>query len=207
MSDHELKNFVLVGSFRDNEASDNALTKWMSAISTQETIVIGDLNDDCTQDLLSNLLKMNKVEELAQLAQAKASGNAFHATQLVGCVESEGLLPYSLQQLQWTWSIEKLKEKNFLSDNVAGTASARLNRLGLRRWHASSSAAAWVFDFDPQMAQTVKGVMSDDTTGVDACLKAAIDEGALEQLSETRAKLGRDCAHHVALLLEPSSEK
>lgn len=206
VSDRELTNFVLVGSYRNNEAS-NELIKWMNGISTRDTIMIGDLSLECVQELLSDVLKVDEVEDLAQLVHSKTAGNVLHIIQMIEYMQSEKWLSYSVQKFCWTWDIVKLKEEISLSDNVVDIVSSRLNRLDPEVLSCLKLCSCFGFRFDPELLHVVKDAIEDKIVSMDACLETAIGEGILERLSETRIKFSHDRILQAVLQLEPSAEK
>jgi len=128
LADHQLKNLLFVGSFRDNEVTEELL-QWMDGMENIKRITIGDLGTEDVQELLVDLLRVDCVNDLTQLVHFQTNGNIFHVLHLIDYMQSEGLLEYSITKLCWIWDIDRLREETSLSDNVVDIVSSRLKRL------------------------------------------------------------------------------
>jgi len=207
LNDHELTNFVFVGSYRDAEAEDELL-QWTADLPSSTRMTIDDLNEDDIQDLLQDLLKVQQVEDLAHLVHAKTRGNIFHVLQLMDYMQSEELLEYSLTKFRWTWDIQKLRAETSLSDNVVDIVSSRLNRLSPHVLSCLKLCSCLSFRFDPSILLVVKDAMVDENVvNVKDCLEKSIEEGILERLNENRLKFTHDRIHQAALRLIPNEEE
>ena len=211
LSDHELSNIIFVGSYRENEVSDELL-KWMGGIKKAKRITIGDLTVDVVQDLLMDILRVDYVFDLAEFVMKQTHGNVFHVLQLIDYMQSEGLLEYSTSRFCWTWDMNRLRDETSLSDNVVAIVSSRLNRLPPDVLACLKLCSCLSFRFDPGVLHIIvkneiKDKLEIEILDVNACLEIAIEEGVLQRLDDDHIKFSHDRIWQASLRLLPSDEE
>ena len=216
-SDPELQNIVFVGSYRDNEITDDhMLRQWILQSHTRSDddssiiqITIGNLQVEHVNNLLAESFKVDHgVAELADLIYNRTNGNAFHMLQLLDYMQDEDLLEYSNVQFCWIWDIVKIRNQTVLSDNLVDIVGVKLNRLSSDVQTCVSLCSYLGFRIDEEILYSVKNVMISDHQVLDlaGALETAMAEGLLEQLCEKRLKFVHDKIHQAALQLIPNEK-
>ena len=213
MSDPELQNIVFIGSYRDNEITDDhMLRQWIQSSSRSDyspiQITIGNLQVKHVTNLLAESLNVDDVAELADLIYNRTNGNAFHMLQLLDYMQDEELLEFSYVQFCWIWDIVKIRDQTVLSDNLVDIVGVKLNRLSSEVQACVSLCSYLGFRIDEEILYSVKNVIFSDHQVLDlaGALETAMAEGLLERLREKRLKFVHDKIHQAALMLIPNEK-
>jgi predicted ATPase len=209
LNDPELQNMVFIGSYRDNEITDDhMLRQWIQSRSDSPIqINLGNLQVEHVNNLLAESLKVDDVAELADLIYNRTNGNAFHILQLLDYMQDEELLEFSNFQFFWVWDIVKIRDQTVLSDNLVDIVGVKLNRLPSQVQACVSLCSYLGFRIDEEMLYSVSSVIPDhQVPDLAGALETAIAEGLLERVREKRLKFVHDKIHQAALQLIPNEK-
>ena len=131
MIDQELKHFLIIGSYRDEEVTDSIRKILKKGEGSFVSVFVASLTLASISELLADVMKMKceETEPLAQVVLQKTRGNAFFVLQFVRLARDKGLLYFSFQTFKWQWDIEKIESEMNVSNNVVDLVIERLQRL------------------------------------------------------------------------------
>jgi len=131
----ELKHFLLIGAYRDNEVDiSHPLTLIQEDLDKKEihfnTIKLPPLKLDDVYHLLANSLRSpgSQTLLLANLIFDKTRGNPFFINQFLTLLYKDKLLVFSYKSHQWEWDMQKISEQT-ITDNVVDTLISRIKLL------------------------------------------------------------------------------
>ena len=144
--DNELKHFVFVASYRNNEVfgenvdkKDSSPHKVAILLDTLKSssrgsdvreMTISDLTLHKIQKLLQDILRTDQgTKELAELFVDRTGGNIFHTIELLEYLEMQGLLQYSPLDFQWTWDLGQLRDETMVTSNVVEILKTKIDLL------------------------------------------------------------------------------
>ena len=122
LSDIELRNLLLVGSYRDNEVDEShPLSTTLATLQRDgipyTSISLDDLSRDEVCTFLEDTLRTDEVSELVDHLYSKTHGNIFYIRACLLQLEQKQILKYSLASCSWEWISSRLEEIK-VSDNV-----------------------------------------------------------------------------------------
>jgi len=125
MTDPEIRYFLLIGAYRDNEVdASHPFMMTLEEISQQSAVVINTLTLDNLSNQQVNALIVEALQcqsasaqPLTDLVYEKTFGNAFFTTEFLKALADEGLLVFDFESLRWQWSLEHIREKG-MTNNV-----------------------------------------------------------------------------------------
>jgi PAS domain S-box-containing protein len=142
-----VQHLLLIGAYRDNEASANhPLMHRLEAIRRAGAIihelVLAPLSCEDLGRLIADSLhcKLERVTSLAQLVHEKTAGNPFFAIQFISALAEESLLRFDHASRSWTWDVSRIGSKGF-TDNVVDLMLGKLNRLPVETQKALKALA------------------------------------------------------------------
>jgi PAS domain S-box-containing protein len=153
VTDPDLRHFLLVGAYRDNEVTRSHPMMLMLDSIRQSGAIVSEivlnplsLADMCA--LLSDAVHADRfaVQPLAQLLKEKTAGNPFFAIQFLTGLADEHLLEFDVLKGVWEWDLDRIRAKGF-SENVVDLMVGKLERLpfatqeGLKRLACLGSSA------------------------------------------------------------------
>ncbi|HUA34458.1 MAG TPA: sigma 54-interacting transcriptional regulator [Candidatus Binataceae bacterium] len=134
-ANHELRNLLLIGSYRDNEVGPlHPLNRSFDTIKRSAAaiheILLQPLTGIETNKLIADTLhcQLERARTLSQLVHEKTGGNPFFVIQFMSTLADERLLLFDRRAAGWTWSLHSIRAKGF-TDNVADLMVARLTSL------------------------------------------------------------------------------
>ena len=147
MTDSEIHYLFLIGAYRDNEVnSTHPLMMTVDGLQKQgatvNCITLSPLKLDHISQIICDTLKspQESAQHLAELVMSKTAGNPFFVNQFLRNLYTENLITFNLQNHQWQWDINKIKEKN-ITDNVVELMTNRLKKLPDSTQHILQLAA------------------------------------------------------------------
>ncbi|MEN9868944.1 MAG: hypothetical protein RL748_4534, partial [Pseudomonadota bacterium] len=130
-----LRNFLLIGAYRDNEVGpSDPLLLALDALRQENIIinqiVLGPLGLEDVTRLLTDTLHTSaeQVLPLSQLVYEKTAGNPFFTTQFLNRLADERLLGFNFETRHWEWDLARIEQQGF-SQNVIDLMIAKLRRL------------------------------------------------------------------------------
>ena len=136
--DDQLKSFMLIGAYRDNEISSaHPLTKTLLRLNKSNTPITeikpSPLNLANVLQLLEDCLLQSgpHVEIFAQLVLDKTSGNPFFINEFLTGLNRQGILDFDNKQGLWHWDMEFIQNLN-ISSNVVDHIKQRIDELDTR---------------------------------------------------------------------------
>jgi predicted ATPase len=134
LTDKEIKNFLFVGAYRDNEVDD--VHPLMISLRNLEKhhemykIKLGNLDQSSVYQLVADLLRSDvlEVEPLADIVCRRTHGNVFFVLQLLKMLHEESLLYFSVSSFRWEWDVDKILAGTNASDNVVDLVVANMHK-------------------------------------------------------------------------------
>ena len=133
--DPDLRYFLLVGAYRDNEVTTSHPLRLMLDSIRQSGVIVSELvlkplslTDIC--DLVGDALRCDRsgAEPLATLICEKTAGNPFFAIQFLTDLVDEQLLEFDTWKGSWKWDLDRIRGKGF-TENVVDLMIGKLQRL------------------------------------------------------------------------------
>ena len=163
MKDEDLRYFLLIGAYRNNEVDsahplmiflENSLRE--GALINQ--ITLGPLLGEHVARLIADTLNSDlaSVDTLAELVVGKTEGNPFFVNQFLMTLYQEGLLAFDENKRKWTWEMSKIQTLD-LTENVVDLLIGRLQRLSSETQHVLSLAACIGDFFDLAALELITG--------------------------------------------------
>ncbi|WFU46020.1 AAA family ATPase (plasmid) [Bradyrhizobium sp. CB82] len=135
LTQSELRNLLLIGSYRSNEVDDaHPLMAKLDAIRSAGAAIIeislGPLSLETLQRLVADALRCEPVEAaaLAQLTYNRTLGNPFFAIQFLTGLADEELIQHHGRGTTWQWSLDRIRARPH-TDNVVDLMIAKMKRL------------------------------------------------------------------------------
>lgn len=133
MNDQELKNFFLLGAYRDNEV--NVAHPFMIALNDLKNlhqinihqIVLENLSRSDIESLLADTLS-GDIKSLIDLIYEKTAGNPFFVVRLLSSLYESNDLRFDFSALRWYWDIEQIRKKE-ISDSVVDLLTKKIKEL------------------------------------------------------------------------------
>jgi PAS domain S-box-containing protein len=137
VTDPDLRHFLLIGAYRDNEVTpSHPVMQMLDSIRQTgakiSQIVLKSLSLCDISDLVSDALHRDQsvAEPLAQLVYEKTAGNPFFAIQFLTSLTDEHLLEFDALNSVWRWDLDRIRAKAF-TENVVELMVDKLQRLPL----------------------------------------------------------------------------
>lgn len=125
VTDISLYNFMIVGTYRDNNEEDmSSLLKTLTTIKDQgkaySTIQLDNLTLDNVSDIASSSLSLEKdqVGDLANALYESTLGNPFYVQTSLQMLKRKKMLAVSPLTSKWTWDIDKVTNELLLSSKL-----------------------------------------------------------------------------------------
>lgn len=135
LADPDLRNVLLIGAFREEEAGSSSLRILMenslkaSGVEVQQ-LSLSPLDSEAVNQLVAGSLRLSLDEcrQLASLVFSKTAGNPFFVNEFLKTLYQDGLLRFHHESRRWTWSIDEIREKG-ITENVVAMMAANIQRL------------------------------------------------------------------------------
>ena len=135
LSQSDVKHFMLIGAYRDNEVDPtHPLMRKLQAIrqtgAIVQDIVLAPLTREDLEQLIADALhcEPDRATPLAQLIHDKTAGNPFFAIQFMASLAEEGLVAFDHGEGRWSWELSRIQAKGY-TDNVVDLMVEKLSRL------------------------------------------------------------------------------
>jgi len=135
LSDPDLRNFLLIGSYQTNEMSlEHPLMDVLQRLKTIDVpikeIVVSPFTKKDIQNLLVDSLNvtMDETDELADLFLTKTQGNPFFINEFLRKLYHENYLRFSYDNRKWQWDLERIRQEP-VTDNVVDLLIKRIQQL------------------------------------------------------------------------------
>ncbi|HYQ05128.1 MAG TPA: AAA family ATPase [Polyangiaceae bacterium] len=131
-NDRGVRHLLLVGAYRDDEASEPLLRSLdvIRQTSSVRELALAALTTEHVEQLVADTLGGGDESAplLAQLVLEKTAGNPFFALQFLLELHEDGLLTRSISSATWHWNADEIRARNH-TRNVIDTMISRLNRV------------------------------------------------------------------------------
>lgn len=135
IEDNSLNNILILLSFRSNEVKkSHALSLMFEDLKHKNfsytNLEIETLQNVDVNNILSDTLNTStqKSKELSALIKQKTCGNPFFTKKFILNLYDEKLLYIDKKLMNWSWNLEKIKEKN-ITENVASLILKKVSTL------------------------------------------------------------------------------
>lgn len=132
--DKDLKNFLLVGAYRDNEVSPTHPS--MVTLSTLEQegiafdwVTLQNLGSKDVYEFLSDTLRAprNELEKLNNELYEKTRGNAFYLVQILETLAKDGIFHFDRTTKYWKWDNKKIHDQQ-ITESVIDLLTGKLKQ-------------------------------------------------------------------------------
>jgi histidine kinase len=223
MSDQELDNMMLIGTFRSNEVDTAhpfrlALQDWRSkAIERNCTVTeleIDNLQLPAVTSVIQDMLKADDPTtlELADLCFKKTRGNIFFLRLLLSTLYERKLLCYNIGTFKWTWDSNVIDETIPSSDNVVDLLKSNMSSLPPKHLEALKLAACLGANFKPSFLERILLKLSGTSErSIEELLPQALEglvmEGYLKQAGTNFFQFVYDRIQETSSLMVPEEER
>ncbi|HCC08051.1 MAG TPA: serine/threonine-protein kinase PknK [Clostridiales bacterium] len=153
-TDSDIKNLLIIGAYRENDVdSAHPLMVTIREIAGTgkeiDTIRLTPLDSGSITLLISDTFKCDnfKTKSLAALSFQKTAGNPFFLYQFLKSVYEDNLIYFDIQNGNWDWDVEKIKEKGY-TDNVVDLMINKMKKLPQQAQEILKMAACCGNEFD-----------------------------------------------------------
>lgn len=151
----ELHHCLVIGSYRDNEVSDDhLLAKTLKRITDKgggiEIVTVNPLDQAAVEDLIADTLNCDRqhVSEIARYVLKKTHGNPFFINQYLLMIYQEGLLDFNPETQSWNVKMDEI-EKTHVTQNVVDMMIDKIQRLPPSSQNTLKAGAAIGYSFSP----------------------------------------------------------
>jgi PAS domain S-box-containing protein len=185
--DEHTQFLFLIGAYRNNEMSPThpfalAVERLRQQGVALEEIILAPLTLEPLTQLVSETLHQdtNAVRLLAELVLQKTEGNPFFAGEFLQLLDSENLLGFNPENLNWQWDMAQIEAQN-ITDNVVELLLLKLKKLPENTQQLLQLAACIGAEFD---LETLAIVYDQSPPTVFQHLLTAVKAGLVQPLSE-----------------------
>ena len=141
LTDIRSKNILIILAFRSIEVENDSCMQPLlqlqnASLTGEKCIAITEIHLDNLKIEAINMIVSQMIQSddeatlpLSELVLLKTHGNAFFVLQYLYMLESQGLLTFSSERLQWEWDIAKIRSETMISDNVSELVWSKIQRL------------------------------------------------------------------------------
>ncbi len=190
-NDSQLRNFIFIGSFRDNEITENhPLNSFFEYSKTEKiefiNLKLKPLMIEEINELLSDTLHCDraKVNELAEIIKIKTGGNPFFIIEFLKSLYDRKLIFFNNG---WNWDENKINQTQ-ITDNVVEFMTDKISRLPPKTQKLMKIASCEGISFNLDVVSMISGLKKEETFGD---LTQVINDGMLIKL-ETEFRFTHD---------------
>ena len=183
-----VRHFLIIGAYRDNEAGasrpiENMLATVTQSAVRQSSIMLSPLSLPDVNRFVADTLHrpLLETEALAELVHQKTGGNPFFVREFLKSLFADGLLAFDFLLGHWRWELNRIRAQN-ITDNVVALMTGNIQKLAEPAQEKLKLAACIGSRFDVQTLALAAGKPLRDTA-VD--LWPAVAEGFVIPLDET----------------------
>lgn len=191
ISDSDLKYFLMIGAYRDNEVTPthpliHSLENIKQAQVPVSEITLSPLKLEHINQLIADTLNcsLKLSQPLAKLITKKTGGNPFFLTQLLYSLYQDNLLLFNPSQFtinkkkdyekcSWQWNIKQIEELS-ITDNIVDLMIRKISNLGEKIQEILKLSACIGNQFNLEILSIINNKSQKDTA---KDLQAALDEG------------------------------
>ena len=207
-----IPNFMFCATFRDNEVDEkHPLFAWQSQIEEQvfiETIQLNTLTISEIQEFLSKCLKRDEEEllNLAELLLERTHGNMFFLIKSLENLQDLLLVTYDFVSLRWNFSVDEIRKKTRVADNVGELLSKRIEQLPRDVQQVLKLGSCFGSAFDPETLEHTKSILF-IFGDIYHCLQSACEEELLIRVSDRQYVFAHDNVQSTAYQLLPEGSE
>jgi len=154
IQDPLLQNFVLVGTYRDDEPCDIPFVSGDQG-QTVTDIYLGNLPLSSVEDILSDLTGTSGDRDLAKIVLEKTHGNPLSIFQFLEMLQRKELLVFSFHTHKWIWDVEQIRIKTEVTQNVGHSLVRNIGKLSVESRKLLTLAAVIGFSFEPKVVELI----------------------------------------------------
>lgn len=154
VTDKKAKYITLIGSYRDNEVSeDSPLIQMIDKLNDDNIplygIEVANLTYDDVKKMIDELLRTDQENssELSHLIYTKTKGNPFYIHRFLQSIYNDGNLYFDFDSKIWRWNTEDITQLN-VSGNVADLMKSAVTKLPERTIEVLKVASCLGIRFD-----------------------------------------------------------
>ncbi|AUX39127.1 protein kinase [Sorangium cellulosum] len=182
MEDPDIRHFLLIGAYRDNEVDDaHPLMMMLSSLGKAKTrvrtVALKPLAHEHVNQLVSDSLGTGQEEchLLSELIHTKTDGNPFFAVQYLTNVYREGHLSFNSEHGAWQWNASGIA-KMTATENVVDFMVRTIRSLGETTQRVLKYAACIGSQFELKLLAQLNGT---DLRSTEEYLWAALEVGLI----------------------------
>ncbi|MBW4527937.1 MAG: AAA family ATPase [Phormidium tanganyikae FI6-MK23] len=179
LADQQTHCLFLIGAYRDNEVSaTHPLILLLEDLYTQAVsihqVTLRPLSSQHVTQLISDTLRSNTVNPLADLIMQKTGGNPFFVNEFLKTLHQNELLWFDFHKNYWQWNLKEVETLNS-TDNVVELLISRLKKLPAATQQIIQLAACIGNRFDLKTLSIVSQSSTLETTA--QALSIAVQQG------------------------------
>ncbi|CAB9517332.1 Protein tyrosine kinase [Seminavis robusta] len=212
--DPSLENVLICATFRtQEETATEGFYKWKEQLlggltestppGTFQTIMLHDLTERQVSELLADALskEIDTVQQLSDIVYGFTHGNLFFMKHFLEKLQDNDLLTFDFNLFQWNWSVEAIKRRSSLSDNVVQMLASRIHQLPQCVQNFLMLAACFGAHFDIRALEKARSAL--DVECVYQSVGEAMQQEFIMQLNETHYRFTHDMIQLTAYGLLP----
>ncbi|CAB9505903.1 Transcriptional regulator [Seminavis robusta] len=212
--DHTLENILICGTFRTEEdTATEGFYDWKEQLqdeltqstpsATVQTVLLDDLTHLQVSELLADALSkdVETVKELSDLVYGFTHGNLFFMKHFLEKLQEDELLQFDMMMFQWKWSVEAIKRRSSLSDNVVQTLASRIHKLPQHVQNVLMLAACFGAHFDIRALEKARSALNVEC--VYHSIAQALEQEFVIKLNDTHYRFSHDMIQLTAYGLLP----
>ncbi|MCP4136011.1 MAG: serine/threonine-protein kinase PknK, partial [bacterium] len=189
LTDNELKYFLFIGAYRDNEVdSGHPFMLTLDAIKKEELrwnlVELGPIRENYINRMIADSLYCDSAEttELTELVASKTGGNPFFIKQFLKTLVDDNLVIFvhSQEKTRWTWDIARIQQAD-ITDNVVELVAGKIERLESETWRVMKTACCIGVTFSHELLANCHEKSKAD---IEEILQSAINEGMIIKIAD-----------------------
>jgi len=209
----DVTNILWCATCRHDELEyDHPFMAWKRRIEDEncsvDAIKLNDVGAAEVKEFLSCSLKRDDemLHDFATLMHERTNGNLFFLVQTLEALQDLYLLYYDYSSFRWKFSVEDIRRKTRVADNVGDLLTQKITHLPRDVLQVLKLASCFGNSFDIGVLQEARSVLY-IFNAVDDCLKYAVHENLLIQITDKLYRFAHDNVKNAAHNLLPDDDE
>lgn len=206
MNDSDLKQFILVGCYRNGEVDDkHSLTIWRNVMNAKHnclrfvSVELSNLEVETVNEMVADVLQMDSetTREVAELVQQKTLGNAFFTVEILKMLNEENVVGFHTNSGKRILDVGEIEIRTQATDDVVDLIREKMLDLDDEVSEVFPLAACLGSSFTARTLSVVVEVfqqekhflrpdVSEEKSGAKQWLKTCIGKGFIDKVQKGR---------------------